>query len=277
MLPSLRFAAFRRSAPITLALLPLGCAPGEEAVDEAPAPIREEAPRESERPRPIVEGLRGAFRAVGQGRFEEARAAALAYRDADPAEGQADFVVGLAYEKQGNYEAARTWFAGALEKSPGDVIVHDYLGRSLFLLGRLAEARREFEALGAALPDEPKAAYGLGLVELEASRFDAARAAFERALELFERSKERDPRLYRARQGERAECHARLGEVHFALGRYEEARDELLLSTRLAPAHVSAFYTLSLVHRRLGEDEEAARALAHYEARKAELSKGGTE
>ena len=56
---------------------------------------------------------------------------------------------------------------------------------------------------------------------------------------------------------------ARLGDLHFARDDYPAARDELLEATRIWPHNISAFFTLSLVYRRLGED-----ALAEQAARK---------
>ena len=113
--------------------------------------------------------------------------------------------------------------------------------------------------------------YRLGLVELEEGRLEEAAACFERAIALFEAMRREDRRLLQARRGELAECHARLGDMHFARDDYESARAALLLATSIAPENISAFYTLQLVHRRLGEDELADQALERYETAKQAL------
>jgi hypothetical protein len=48
-------------------------------------------------------------------------------------------------------------------------------------------------------------------------------------------------------------------------GKWPEAKSELLACVRLHPAHYEAWYKLSNVHRRLGEDADAADALRQFE------------
>ena len=65
--------------------------------------------------------------------------------------------------------------------------------------------------------------------------------------------------------------------VHFARGEYPAARAELLRATEISPGNISAFYTLSLVHRRLGEEALADQAAERYEsARQALVAQQGT-
>ena len=225
-----------------LGLLGLACGPAGE-LDGAPDSGLVSPPGERPRPRPLAPGLRPAIREIGQGEFARARELALAFGELHPQEAQAEFVVGLSYEKAGNHASAAAWFERSLAKAPDDFVLHDYLGRALFLLGRPAEARAHFETHARLDPLEPKAAYGLGTIELEESRLERAEASFRHALELFAALEAEDPSMFRARAAERAECHARLGEVYFSLDRYERARDELETATRLAPEHISAFHS----------------------------------
>ena len=210
--------------------------------------------------------LRGAARAIEEKRYEAGRELARAYLAAHPRDGQAKYFIGLSYYWTGNYGAARPWLEGALELEPDLWFAHDFLGSSLFLLGELGAARREYEAYVAAAPDDPKGQYGLGLIDLDETHLDEAGERFRRAIQLFGALAKEDPARFATRQSELAECHARLGEVHFARGEYEPARAELLRATEISPGNISAFYTLSLVHRRLGEEELADRAASRYES-----------
>jgi tetratricopeptide (TPR) repeat protein len=165
----------------------------------------------------------------------------------------------------GNYGAARPWLERALAREPDLFAAREALGFSLLLLGELDGARREYETYVAAVPGDPKGHYGLGLIELEETHLDAAAERFRRAIALFEALEKKDPSAVAARQAEYAECHARLGEVHFARSEYAAARERLLRATAICPGNISAFYTLSLVHRRLGEEGLADQAAARFE------------
>jgi tetratricopeptide (TPR) repeat protein len=216
--------------------------------------------------RTLAAELRPVARAIEERRFETGRELAQAYLVAHPQDAQAMFLLGLSYYWTGNYGAARPWLEQALARDPDIYVIHDYLGYSLFLLGELDAARREYEAFLAVVPREPKGHYELGLVELEETRLDAAAERFRHAIELYDELFRTDARQVAARQSEYAECHARLGEVYFARGDYPAARAELVRATTLCPGNISAFYTLSLVHRRLGEEELADQAAARYES-----------
>jgi len=246
-----RLGPARRFSIALLLSSSIGCG----AEPAAPAPAVRLAPE-----------LRGAAKAIEEKRYEAGRALAQAFLAAHPQDGQAQYFIGLSYYWTGNYGAARPWLERALERAPDLWFAHDFLGYSLFLLGELGAARREYEAYLAAAPGDPKGHYGLGLIDLDETNLDAAAERFRRAIELFEELARKDPAQAATRQPELAECHARLGEVHFARGEYEAARAELLRATEIAPGNISAFYTLSLVHRRLGEEALAARAAERYES-----------
>lgn len=265
---------------IVLATLAGACAPNQVTPDQAPGapsakPVETTPQVESRRRprlRPMAPALRPMIQKIGEGRLEAARGLALDHLEEHGQDGQAAFLVGLSFEKAGNFGAARPWFQRALRDAPDYFILHDYLGRTQLMLGQLEAARHEFEAFAGIDPLEPKAVYGLGLIELEHTRLEPAATEFRRALELFEILKKENPPMYRARASERAQCYARLADVHFARDEYEAARENLLQATTIAPDNISAFYALSLVHRRIGDDASADRALARYETRRKELS-----
>ncbi|MEZ6018483.1 MAG: tetratricopeptide repeat protein, partial [Planctomycetota bacterium] len=216
---------------------------------------------------------------IAQGRYAEARRMAEHYLARHPKEAQAMLMVGLTYSKADNHGAAQPWFERALAQDPNYYIGHEYLADSLFKQGALDAARREYEAFGAFVPTEPKVQYQLGLIDLELSALDAAEARFQRAISLLEALRARDPKMYNARLPDLASYHARLGDVAFARDDYTAARDAFLTATKLCPGNVSAFYTLSLAQRRLGEDALADEALARYEQGRATVvggPRGGT-
>jgi tetratricopeptide (TPR) repeat protein len=244
----------------TLAAFPVLLATGCE---RAPEPAAASAPT---RPRALAPDLVPVYRLIAQGRFEPARSMAQQVLAARPHDAQAMLLIGLTYAKADNHGAAEPWFERSLASDPDYYIGHEYRGDSLFRLGRLVEARRHFEAFLGVVPDEPKAHYQLGLVDAEEGKLTDAEARFRRAIELMQELREREPRVYATRTPELAGYHARIADLHVARGAYEAARDELILATELCPENISAFYTLSVVQRRLGDDERADAALARYEA-----------
>jgi protein O-GlcNAc transferase len=253
-----------KRACVALALLAvLGC--GDES-RTASAPPRAN--------RPLAPELRAVMRAVEQQRFEDAQRLAHEYVVRHPQDGQGHYIEGVTHHSSGNFGAARPCFERALELEPGIYIAHESLGYCRFMLGDLGGARREYEAYRSFAPADPKAEYGLGLIELDETRLDEAAARFRRAIELFDALATRAPEQVALRRPELAECHARLGEVHLARGDYAAARAELLRATAISPGNISAFYTLGLVHRRLGEEELARAAEARYEAARQALVAG---
>jgi Flp pilus assembly protein TadD len=218
--------------------------------------------------------LREVARALGERRWERARELAQAHLVKHPRDGYALFYLGMSHYRTDNFGAARFWLEQALAAAPEIEILHDYLGYCLFMLGELDGARRHFTTYAALYPQEPRAEYVLGLIELEESRLDAAAERFRRALALFAELGRSDPRAFAGRQPELAECHARLADVHFAREEYAAARDELVTATTLCPANISAFFTLSQVYRRLGEERLADETSARYEAARRALVAG---
>ncbi len=266
-----------RRSSVTLALLGvLGCEGGsaDGGAPGAGSPAQAERGQFPQRRRPLAPELREVTRAVEEQRFEDGQELAQRFVDSHPDDGQAHFLLGMTYYWTGNFGAARPWLERALELEPDIHVIHDSLGYALFMLGDLGGARREYEAFLAVAPGEPKGHYGVGLIELEETQLAEAEARFRRAIELFDGLQRSDPRQVATRLPELAECHARLGEVHFAGEDFEAARAELALATTICPGNISAFYTLSVVHRRLGEEELADQAAARYEsARQAILAR----
>ncbi|MEQ1893828.1 MAG: tetratricopeptide repeat protein [Planctomycetota bacterium] len=237
------------------------------ARDEASAPHRPELALE----------LRPAAQAIDERRFEEAREVAQAYLAEHPDDAQALFLLGMSHALTDNHGAARPYLEAALERAPDFDLAWEPLAKTRFLLGDLAGARAAYAEFARRVPGDPKGPHGIGLVDLEESRLADAGVHFRKALKLFDALERDDPRQATVRLGERSESHARLGEVLFAKEDLAGARRELLRAVVLSAGNLSALYTLSLVHRRLGETELADVAADRYErARLALLAEQGS-
>jgi tetratricopeptide (TPR) repeat protein len=198
---------------------------------------------------------------------------AESYIQKNPLDGRGYFTIGYAYHRQGNHGPAVPYFEKALELSPEYNVTHHFFGECLFLLGEMDTSRAQHEAYRAAVPTEPDALYGIGLVDLEESKLEVAKARFREAIALYDKMKKTNRRLYDGKRVGLARCHARLADVYFAQDHYEAARDELIKTTTISPGTISALYTLSVVYRRLGEDQLADETLRRYEAAKAQIIK----
>ena len=156
----------------------------------------------------------------------------------------------------------------------GEAIAH-------FQAGRLAQARKAFTALVEADPANVNALHALGVIALQAQRFEEAAAFLARAaaidagsfpiaynfatalrqagqvaeaLPAFERAVALNPRS--------AEAYLGLGNTQRALGEREAARESFTLALRANPALTGAQYNLALVEFEAGELAAAAASLA---------------
>lgn len=229
--------------------------------------------RAAPKPEPLPRELGAMIQNIAQNQFEIARSKAQTYIQKNPLDGGGYFVIGYAYHRQGNHGPAVPYFEKALELSPQYMPAHHFFGECLFLLGKMDASRAQHEAHRAADPTEPDALYGIGLVDLEESKLEVAERRFREALDLYDKMKKANRRLYQSKKVGRARCHARLADVYFAQDNYEAARDELIKTTTISPGTISAVYTLSVVYRRLGEDQLAEETLKRYETSKAQILK----
>jgi tetratricopeptide (TPR) repeat protein len=258
---------------LIILLLAAGC--GGEAPPVAVATAQEEAAAAPALP-PLPPPLLEVLRLEGMGRAADARDLARRYVAANPGDGRGYLMVGITHLRAGNYEPAVEQFHRALELAPEYHLTQRYLGEGLFLLGDLSGARVAYAALVAADPHEPEGEYGLGVVEFEQGRLAEAEAHLGRAVALFDAMRRSAPRRFAARGPDLARCHARLADVAMARQDYAAARQALLRATAIEPRNISAFYTLSVVHRRLGEEELAEQALQRYLAGRAAVTQGAT-
>ncbi len=243
-----------------------GTAPPTEATGTEVAPSTGE-----KAPIPLGPELQAAAGLIGRQQTDSARARLQPFIEAHPDDGQAAFLLGLTYHREKRYALARPWFESAAAPAPDYHPTYHFHGWCLYYLGDMQGARAAFDRHLAFLPGEGDSHFALGLIALDDDRLDDARQRFSRAIEL----QQNHPR--RAREVSKA--HARLADVHIRRDELEAARDELRFATALWPQHYTAFYKLSRVLNRLGENkaaDEAFRLYRKWEAR-AEKPRGVPE
>ncbi len=260
-----------RSWLVAIFLLISTVACSEQSNTKPAPPPTQTQPQPAQTPTRFPRELGGVIQTIGQGRYELARSMAEEYIKKNPKDAHGYFTVAYAYHHQGNYSPAVPYFEKALELMPDYKAAHHFFGESLFLLGEMDASRAQHEAHRAADPAEPDALYGIGLVDLEESKLDVAEKRFKEAIALYDEIKKTNKRLYDTKQVGMARCHARLADVYFAQDNYEAARDELITTIAISPGTISALYTLSVVYRRLGEDQLAEETLKRYESAKDQI------
>ena len=235
---------------------------------EATAPATSTA---STAPIPLGPELQAAAGLIGRQQTDSARVRLGPFIEAHPDDGKAAFLMGLTYHREKRYALARPWFESAAALAPEYHPTHHFHGWCLYYLGDMQGARAAFDRHLAFLPAEGDSHFALGLIALDEDRLDDARQRFRRAIEL----QQDNPRRVR----DVSKAHARLADVHIRRGELEVARDELEIATSLWPQHYTAFYKLSRVLNRLGDNEaadEAFRLYRKWEAR-AEKPRGVPE
>lgn len=148
------------------------------------------------------------------GDYDKANAAYTAaldrYSDEDPARWWVRYVRGITFERLGEWPEAEADFRAALELSPGQPSVLNYLGYSMVEMGiNLDEALGMIEEAAKARPDNGAIIDSLGWVLYKLGRYEEAVATMERAVVL----EPVDPVVT-----------DHLGDVYWMVGREDEAR-----------------------------------------------------
>ncbi|MHC5005846.1 MAG: tetratricopeptide repeat protein [Planctomycetota bacterium] len=268
----------RRLAMMAVGALLLGaCASGcggepDDAGVEPASPAAAPAPTPAGGPPPALgPELTALANLIGNQQTEAARDRLTPYLQQHAEDGRAEFLMGLSYHREKRYALARPHFERAVELTPDYHPAYHFLGWCLYYLGELTQARTAFEQHLAWMPNEGDSHFGLGLIDLDEDRLDAAELRFHRAIEL----QAGDPRGRK----DVSKAHARLADVHIRRDEIEAARAELEIATELWPQHYTAFYKLSRVLNRLGETEAAQQAFRQYQywERRAEQRRGVPE
>lgn len=229
--------------------------PSQRSFYRPPGPGQEAA-----RPQRASISLTGDLAAIAgliqQGNTAAARQAAEAYLAEHPDSGRGEFLLGLTYHREKRYGLARPHFDRAAELEPDYHPVHHFRGWCLYYLGRPEASRRAFERHLSYVPDEGDSHFAVGLIELERDNLDEAERRFRHAIELQQHMPDRASDVSKA--------HARLADVLIRREQLEEARDHLQIACRMWPEHYAAFYKLSRVLTRLGQQEQASEAFELY-------------
>lgn len=157
--------------------------------------------------------------------------------------------LGKGYEalKQDNYDGAVREFRAALNLDPKLTLRARFpLAVALFEMHKPDEARQEFETVRREVGDHPNVLYYLGRLDLDEQKFPAAVSNLEKA----------------AAEPPFPDTAYYLGFSYFKQGDLPAAEKWLQQAEQLDPQDSRIPYQLSLVYRKQGRQEEAAKAMA---------------
>lgn len=118
------------------------------------------------------------------GSYQQSSVYALRYLERNPASGDAHKILGLDYFMQGQSALAETALQRACDLSPADSDVRYYLGRIQFERHNLPAALQSFQSAVVLDPGSIRGFNHLGQTYEGLARFDDARAAYKKAIEL---------------------------------------------------------------------------------------------
>lgn len=242
-------------AVLLLALPPaVQQAPPPPAAEPATAPTAGEASPAAPLPPPGEMARCKAL--IDAGLYAAARARLEPIVDLHPGWARATALLALSYYRENRFEVAAPLFAKALAADPEEVAIRPLYGWSLYSLGELEAAEAMFESLLERKPDYAPAHYALGVIHLERDETGAAGERFETTVRLA--SEQADPQMA-------GRAHARLGDLHVRLDDLPRAKRELETALALFPEEAEAWFKLSRVRQRLGDEEGAEAARRRFE------------
>ena len=158
--------------------------------------------------------------------------------------------IGVARLEQYDFPAAIEAFRRALAIDPALALARLNLGIALFYGGEPDAARKELEAVKAAMPDRPQPDYVLGLIARAGDRTEDAVSAFTRVREL-------DPSDVGAA--------INLGQLLVQQRRFDEAIKLLRPAIEAEPFNATAAYGLATALIRSGSAEEGRAAMDRFQ------------
>ncbi|MEM7228059.1 MAG: tetratricopeptide repeat protein [Planctomycetota bacterium] len=205
---------------------------------------------------------------IGQQEFEPAQSIVDAYRAAHPDDPAGTFCAGLILHKQKQYADALPLLEDGWMPGRNDGALH-FIGWCRYYLGDLNGAIEAFDAHLDVDQFAVDSLYGSGIAILEKGEPLVARLRFQDAIN-------RDKRKHGGESSPAvAKAYLRLGEMDLADGQYDQAIDNLtqclLLDERLVPA----YFALSQVYARTGDEDQAEHYRAQYEAMQAQRESTG--
>lgn len=191
---------------------------------------------------------------------------------ADPAQPEARYKLGKILADRGDYTTARSHLAAALRLQPGHLEARFLQGLAASRDGDLETAAGAFDAVLERVPGHVGALYNSGRVLIQLGRNDDGRARLARFAEMSELSDRIDFTSRAVKKNpENFAGRLELAGLLLEAGRTEEALRELAAARPLAPADPRTYHLFAAAFRRLGRNDDAARA----EAFAARLSGGG--
>ena len=199
-------------------------------------------------------------RLVLSSQFAQAEMVAQAALRERPDCARAQFLLGVAVQKQKRYAEARDLLVAAQKSGqafPEARQVDHFLGWANYYLGELALAKGHFQAHVGAVPTADDSWFGLGVVAIEESRLGDAESALQRALDLAGDGLPGRPM--------RAKVLVRLGDVALMRDRFADAVDLYEEAVSLRPDQAEVWTKLARAYERVDRAADAATARARAE------------
>ena len=199
-------------------------------------------------------------RLVMSSQFAQAEMVAQAALREKPDCARAQFLLGVAVQKQKRYSEARDLLVAAQKSGqafPEARQVDHFLGWANYYLGELALAKGHFQAHVGAVPTADDSWFGLGVVAIEESRLGDAESALQRALDLAGDGLPGRPM--------RAKALVRLGDVAAMRDRFADAVDLYEEAVSLRPDQPEVWTKLARAYERIDRAADAATARARAE------------
>ncbi|NCF16063.1 MAG: tetratricopeptide repeat protein [Gammaproteobacteria bacterium] len=178
---------------------------------------------------------------VSMGQYAQAEEAYKLALATDPANVTALKGLGILYMKDGRLDEAETNLRIAVDVHPGDASTYNFLGGFLYRTGRYVEAAQQYRYVVALQPDNMNALANLGAAYTLVGDFAEAASAHQRAIDI--------------RPTKNA--HNNLGLMHYYLGDYDAAIDNLASAVELEPNDYLAKSNLGDALWVAGRDDDA--------------------
>jgi len=194
-------------------------------------------------------------RLVLSSQFPQAEIVARAALREKPDCARAQFLLGVAVQKQKRYAEARDALNAAQssgQRFPEARQVDHFLGWANYYLGDLGQAKRHFQSHVGAVPTADDSWFGLGVVAIEESRLGDAESALQRALDLAGDGLPGRPM--------RAKTLVRLGDVAVLRDRFADAVDLYEESVSIRPDQPEVWTKLARAYERVDRPADATAA-----------------
>jgi tetratricopeptide (TPR) repeat protein len=199
--------------------------------------------------------LKKHFSLISDGKSGSARVRLRQYMDEYGESSDALFLMGLSYHVDRYYSKAGEWFKKGVALQTDNIYppTWHFLGWTALYLGELEESKMAFNHFLLLEPNEADTLFALGLIALEEGDLNVAKVKFTRSIQETE-----DIEVHAKATARLADLNAELGNWNKSIVLYEEA-------LTLNPDLYEAWYRLSRVLRRTGQENESNDALQAFE------------